>query len=68
MRMNRIKNIKELQALQREIEHMRESNGDLEEELIMVMQDIDTLTAQMQTKESEMAAMREVWQKQTARA
>lgn len=61
MRMNRIKNIKELQALQREIEQMRESNGDLEEELIKIMQDIDALKAQIQTKESEMAAMREEW-------
>jgi len=61
MRMNRIKNIKELQALQREIEQMRESNGDLEEELIKIMQDIDVLKAQIQTKESEMAAMREEW-------
>src|SRR6185503_9067486 len=62
MRMNRIKNIKELQALQREIEQMRESNGDLEEELIKIMQDIDALKTQMQNKESEMAAMREEWQ------
>jgi len=61
MRMNRIKNIKELQALQREIDQMRESNGDLEEELIKIMQDIDALKAQMQTKESEMAGMREEW-------
>jgi uncharacterized protein len=61
MRMNRIKNIKELQALQREIDQMRESNGDLEEELIKIMQDIDALKAQMQTKASEMAGMREEW-------
>ena len=29
MRMNRIKNIKELQALQREIDQIKQSNGDL---------------------------------------
>ena len=34
MRMNRIKNIKELQALQREIDQIRQNNGLLEEELI----------------------------------
>lgn len=62
MRMNRIKNVKELQALQREIDQTRESNGDLEEELIKIMQDMDALKAQIQTKESEMAAMREEWQ------
>ena len=67
MRMNRIKNIKELQALQREIEQMRESNGDLEEELIKIMQDIDALKAQMQTKESEMAAMRDYYVAQLER-
>ena len=38
MRMNRIKNSKELQALQREIDLMRQSNGELEEELIKIMQ------------------------------
>jgi predicted nucleic acid-binding Zn-ribbon protein len=38
MRMNRIKNTKELQALQREIELMRQTNGELEEDLIRMMQ------------------------------
>src|SRR5919109_1732797 len=63
MRMNRIKNAKELQALQREIELMRQANGELEEELIRIMQEIDAVKAQMQTKEAEMAAMQEEWQK-----
>jgi uncharacterized protein len=63
MRMNRIKNTKELQALQREIELMRQTNGDLEEDLIKIMQEIDVVKAQIQTKQSEMAAMQEAWQK-----
>ena len=63
MRMNRIKNTKELQALQREIELMRQTNGDLEEDLIKIMQEIDAVKAQIQTKQSEMAAMQEAWQK-----
>ena len=63
MRMNRIKNAKELQALQREIELMRQANGELEEELIKIMQEIDAVKAQVQTKESEMAAMQEEWQR-----
>ena len=50
MRMNRIKNIKELQALQREIELMRQTNGELEEDLIKIMQEIDVVKAQIQTK------------------
>jgi uncharacterized protein len=63
MRMNRIKNVKELQALQREIELMRQANGELEEELIKIMQEIDAIKAQMQTKKSEVAAMQEEWQR-----
>ena len=63
MRMNRIKNIKELQALQREIDLTRQANGDLEEELIRIMQEIDVVKAQIQTKEAEMATMQEEWRK-----
>jgi len=63
MRMNRIKNAKELQALQREIDLMRQTNGDLEEELIKVMQEIDAVKAQIQTKQAEMAAIQDEWQK-----
>ena len=64
MRMNRIKNSKELQALQREIDLMRQSNGELEEELIRIMQEIDAIKANIQTKEAETAALHEAWQKQ----
>jgi len=63
MRMNRIKNTKELQALQREIELMRQTNGDLEEDLIRIMQEIDAVKAQIQTKQSEMAAIQDEWHK-----
>jgi len=63
MRMNRIKNTKELQALQREIELMRQTNGELEEDLIRIMQELDAVKAQIQTKQSEMAAMQDEWQK-----
>ena len=62
MRMNRIKNVKELQALQREIELMKQANGDLEEEIIKVMQEMDVIKAQIQSKESEIAVMQEEWQ------
>lgn len=64
MRMNRIKNVKELQALQREIDLMRQANGDLEEELIKIMQQMDGIKTQIQAKEAELAALREEWQKQ----
>lgn len=64
MRMNRIKNSKELQALQREIDLMRQSNGDLEEELIKIMQEIDAIKASKAAKEAEMATLQEAWQQQ----
>jgi uncharacterized protein len=46
MRMNRIRNSIELLALQREIDLSKESNLVVEEELIQVMETIETLTAQ----------------------
>ena len=58
MRVNRVKNSKELQALQREIDLMRLSNGELEDELIKIMQEIDTITASKTAKEAEMAVLR----------
>ncbi len=64
MRMNRIKNAKELQALQREIDMMRQANGELEEELIKIMQEIDAIKASRAAKEAEMVALQEAWQKQ----
>jgi predicted nucleic acid-binding Zn-ribbon protein len=62
MRMNRIKNVKELQALQREIDQTRESNGELEEELIKIMVEIDAIKTNVKAKEDEMAKMQEEWQ------
>jgi predicted nucleic acid-binding Zn-ribbon protein len=64
MRMNRIKNVKELQALQREIDQARLSNGELEEELIRIMQEIDGIKAEIDAKEAEMATLRAEWQSQ----
>jgi predicted nucleic acid-binding Zn-ribbon protein len=67
MRMNRIKNVKELQALQREIDQIRQSNGVLEEEIIRLMEEIDGIKAEAQAKREELAAVQEEWrQKQGA--
>ena len=63
MRMNRIKNVKELQALQREIDVMRQANGEVEEDLIRIMQELDVIKAQIQTKQTEMATIQEEWLK-----
>jgi uncharacterized protein len=62
MRMNRIKNTKELQALQREIDQIKQSNSELEEELIGLMEAIDAIKADIKAKEEEMAKMQQEWQ------
>jgi uncharacterized protein len=61
MRMNRIKNAKELQALQREIEQIRQGNGELEEDLIRVFEDIDRIKAEIKGKEDEAGILQEEW-------
>jgi predicted nucleic acid-binding Zn-ribbon protein len=61
MRMNRIKNIKELQALQREIEQIRQGNSEQEEELIRILEELDDLKANLKAKEEEMAQREELW-------
>jgi hypothetical protein len=62
MRMNRIKNVKELQAVQREIDQIKQNNSVLEEELIRIMEEIDQIRAKIQSKESELSALHEEWQ------
>jgi predicted nucleic acid-binding Zn-ribbon protein len=61
MRMNRIKNIKELQALQREIEQIRQGNSEQEEELIKILEELDGIKADIKAKEEEMAHREELW-------
>jgi len=61
MRMNRIKNIKELQALQREIEQIKQNNGELEEDLIKIMEEIDGIKAALKSKEEELAKVQDEW-------
>ncbi|HWP59644.1 MAG TPA: C4-type zinc ribbon domain-containing protein [Candidatus Acidoferrales bacterium] len=61
MRMNRIKNIKELQALQREIEQIKQSNSALEEELLKMMEELDGSASSLSQNESECKALEEEW-------
>jgi len=63
MRMNRIKNSKELAALQREIDLIKQGNGEREEELIRLMEDLDRAKAVIKTKEEEVAALQADWQR-----
>jgi predicted nucleic acid-binding Zn-ribbon protein len=62
MRMNRIKNSKELQALQREIDQIKQSNGDVEEDLIRVFEESDRIKAELKAKEEEADTMQKEWQ------
>ncbi len=62
MRMNRIKNIKELQALQREIEQIRQTNNEQEEELIKILEELESIKGDIKTKEDEMAQRQKEWQ------
>lgn len=61
MRMNRIKNVKELQALQREIDQIRQSNSELEEELIKMMEELEGLKNDIKAKQEELTKAEEEW-------
>jgi predicted nucleic acid-binding Zn-ribbon protein len=66
MRMNRIKNSKELAALQREIDLIKQSNSEREEELIKLMEDLDRARSVIKTKEEEVAALQAEWERSQA--
>ncbi len=66
MRMNRIKNSKELQALQREIDQIKQNNGELEEALIKVLEELDSVKAAIKGKEDEVGKMQEEWNQKQA--
>jgi len=61
MRMNRIKNLKELQALQREIDQIKESNAQLEEELIKVLEELEACASSLKEKDEELKKLEEAW-------
>ena len=62
MRMNRIKNVKELQALQREIDQIRQANGEAEEALLTMMVEIDGVKAEIKAKQESLLAAQQDWQ------
>lgn len=66
MRMNRIKNIRELQALQREIDQIKQSNAQLEEELLKVLEELEGVSALLKEKESELNKLDEGWREKRA--
>jgi predicted nucleic acid-binding Zn-ribbon protein len=63
MRMNKIKNSKELMALQREIDLIKAGNVEREEELIKLMVEVERINAEMKAKEEELAHLKAEWEK-----
>ena len=61
MRMAQIKNIKEMQALQREIEQIKQANSLLEEEVVTVITELEGESSILKEKEDELKALEESW-------
>ena len=61
MRMNRIRNIRELQALQHEVDQIKQSNAQLEEELITILEDLEARGAALREKEEELRGAEDAW-------
>jgi hypothetical protein len=57
MRMSRVKTDRELMALQREIDLGREAKQQLEEELLIVMESVEKLSAQLAEEEAALVAL-----------
>ena len=61
MKMAQIKNIKEMQALQREIDLIKQGNSQLEDELISVLEELEAEGNILKEKEEGLKAMEEDW-------
>jgi predicted nucleic acid-binding Zn-ribbon protein len=61
MRMNRIKNIRELQALQREVDQIKQTNSQLEEELIALLEELEAREAALRERDEELKKLEETW-------
>jgi predicted nucleic acid-binding Zn-ribbon protein len=66
MRMNRIKNSKELMALQREIDLIKQGTSEREEELIKLMEETDRANSELKAKKEELAKLQAEWAQQQA--
>ena len=66
MRMNRIRNIRELQALQHEVDQIKQANTQLEEELIGVMEDLEARTSILRERDAELSGLESAWGEQKA--
>jgi uncharacterized protein len=66
MRMNRIKNIRELQALQHEVDQIKQANTQIEEELIAVLEDLEARAAILRERDEELVALEKAWAERKA--
>jgi len=66
MRMNRIKNIRELQALQHEVNQIKQANSQIEEELIGALEDLEARASVLREKDAELAGLEKAWGEQKA--
>lgn len=66
MRMSRIKNIRELQALQHEVDQIKQANSLLEEELIAVLEDLDARAAILGERDTELKKLEQAWSEEKA--
>jgi predicted nucleic acid-binding Zn-ribbon protein len=64
MRMNRIKNIRELQALQHEVDQIKQANSQLEDELIGVLEDLEARASILGQKDAELSGLERAWGEQ----
>ena len=61
MRMSQVKNVKELQALQREISQIKESNSILEDEILEVMSEVEGRESLLKQQEEELKTLLDEW-------
>lgn len=61
MRMSQVKNVKELQALQREISQIKESNSILEEEILEVMSEVEEQESVLKQQQEELKTLEDQW-------
>jgi hypothetical protein len=64
MRMTRIKNIRELQALQHEVDQIKMQNSLTEEELIAIMEDVEARGSVLHEREEELKTLEQAWNEQ----
>lgn len=61
MRMSRIKNIRELQALQYEVDQIKQANSQIETEVIVILEDLEARAAALKQKEEELSGLQGAW-------